>query len=469
MEGGRATVSYGGASEDNYVLQNRVAVGDLDGDGDDDAVVHIVNFTAGTGTFHLVVPVIDDGESLVAQRTVPVGDRIVMDRISVEEGLIEVSLYDRREDEPFTVITRHRIIEIDVTEATPRLRVIKTERLADLPLPDPDLPDVDIRFDPGAIRSTVSGSIEFGQRQTYIVEATAQQAFTAALDAPLGVWLDIRLDDHVMASATERAQRVEADLAATGGWKVSVVSAHASSADYQLTVEILPIAPEPTPETKDEPTPETETGPPSDPEPEPPSDPDPESTNGTPADGSTATVYLTFDDGPHPTYTPKVLDVLARRGAHATFFVLGSLVERYPDLFRRIVAEGHTVANHTWNHENLAGLDHASFDETITRTQAALGDDATTCLRPPYGAVDAFTRDWAASLGFDLVLWTVDTNDWRRPGAETIAQRIVKGAMDKAIILMHDGGGNRSQTVEALAIALDRLSGRDLRFGRVCV
>lgn len=97
-----------------------------------------------------------------------------------------------------------------------------------------------------------------------------------------------------------------------------------------------------------------------------------------------------------------------------------------------------------------------------------LGDRGVPCLRPPYGSVDAFTREWAASAGLALVLWTVDTNDWRRPGAGVIADRITRGASDEAVILMHDGGGNRSQTVQALEIALGRLSDRGLSFEPVC-
>ncbi len=185
-------------------------------------------------------------------------------------------------------------------------------------------------------------------------------------------------------------------------------------------------------------------------------------------DRSGVVVYLTFDDGPNPTFTPQILDILSRHDARATFFVLGSLVQTYPDLVARIVAEGHTVANHTWNHENLAGLPRSSFDDSIGRTQAALADFATSCLRPPYGSIDAYTREWAATAGLDLVLWTVDTNDWRKPGASVIADRIVQGATDMAIVLMHDGGGNRTQTVGALEIALEQLSGQGLRFDPVC-
>ena len=451
LVGGRATVSYGGASTDVFTLQNRVAAGDLDADGDDDLVAHIVVDSAGTGVFHLIVPVINDDGVATA---VSVGDRVVMDDILISEGRVQVSLFDRASGESFTVITQHKTLEIDLAGPEPSVQVTETEPIGDLPLPAPELPDVDVRFEPGAVSAAVSGSIEFRQRQTYTVQAAAGQAFTATLGAPIGVWLDVRLGDEVIAAATERYQRVGATLPAAGAWRVTVVSAHAGPADYQLTVEALPLG-------SDSPPPTTTPA-------DAPVDTPPPTTPAATSAGPGGVVYLTFDDGPHPTYTPQVLDILARRGARATFFVLGSLAEARPELMARIVAEGHTVANHAWNHENLAGLPRSSFDDTIGRTQAVLSDRATPCLRPPYGSIDAFTREWAMALGLDLVLWTVDTNDWRRPGAQVIADRIVRGATDEAIVLMHDGGGNRTQTVEGLELALDRLSGRGLRFEPVC-
>ena len=478
LSDGRATVSYGGASADVYTLQNRVAAGDLDADGDDDLVAHIVEDTAGSGVFHLIVPVINDGGVAAALPAVGVGDRVVMDSILVSKGRVQVSLFDRASDEPVTVITQRETLAIDLTGPEPSVQVIETEPLGDLPLPGPELPDIDVRFEPGAVSAAVSGSIDFRQRQTYTLQAGAGQAFTATLGAPIGVWLDVRLGDRVIAAATERHQRVEATLPASGPWRVTVVSAHAGPAvaspgpvfardfvvsayaepaDYQLTVEALPLGSGSPPPTTTADTPTT-TSPPT-------------TTADAPAATTTAAggvVHLTFDDGPHPTYTPRVLDILARHGVRATFFVLGSLAENRPELMARIAAEGHTVANHTWNHDNLAGLPRASFDDTVGRTQAILANQATPCLRPPYGSTDAFTRDWAASAGLDLVLWTVDTNDWRRPGAPVIADRIVQGATDKAIVLMHDGGGNRTQTVQGLELALNRLSGRGLRYEPVC-
>ncbi len=456
LEGGRAARSYGGASEDAYVLQNRVTQGDLDGDGDDDLVAHIIMRSAGTGVFHLIVPVINDAGTPAARRPVMVGDRIVMDEISVADGLIEVSLFDRSEDEPFTVITVRKRLVIDPGGAEPEVRVIAVEPIEDLPLPSPESPDINIRFEAGATSASVSGSIQFRQRQGYLVNALAGQWMTVALAAPLGVWLDVRLGDDVIASAIERSQRVEASLPAPGPWRISVVSAHSEPADYQLTVEALPVGLDPGPEPE-QPDPGPEPGPE---QPKPAVLPDPPT-------GPGGVVYLTFDDGPHPTYTPQVLDVLARYGARATFFVLGSLAESHPDLLERITAEGHTLANHTWNHEDLAGLSQPSLDQTVTRTQAVLGERATPCLRPPYGSTDAFTQEWAAAHGLDLVLWTVDTNDWRKPGAYAIAGEILAGAADGAVVLMHDGGGHRHQTVQALELALERLSGR-FRFEPLC-
>ena len=201
LEGGSATVSYGGASASIFKLQNRVAQGDLDGDGDEDVVAHIVEQSPGTGVFHLVVPVLDDGGTAKALPAVFVGDRIVMDAITVRDGLIEVSLFDRARDEPFTVISRHATLEIDLSGSAPLVTVIDTEAIEEKPLPGPERPEVSIRFEPGAVSAAESGTIDFRERQTYTVYASEGQPFTAELRAPLGVWLDVRLDHLVVTSA----------------------------------------------------------------------------------------------------------------------------------------------------------------------------------------------------------------------------------------------------------------------------
>ena len=239
LEGGRATVSYGGASASIFTLQNRVAQGDLDGDGDEDVVAHIIERSPGTGVFHLVVPVMDEGGAAMAQPPIFVGDRIVMDAIRVRDGLIEVSLFDRAQDEPFTVISRHTTLEIDLSGSAPLVTVIDTEPIEEKPLPGPERPEVTIRFEPGAVSAAESGTIDFRERQTYTVYASEGQPFTAELRAPLGVWLDVRLDHLVVTSAAQRSQLVEAELPATGPWKVTVVSSHAGESGYELTVERL--------------------------------------------------------------------------------------------------------------------------------------------------------------------------------------------------------------------------------------
>ena len=181
-----------------------------------------------------------------------------------------------------------------------------------------------------------------------------------------------------------------------------------------------------------------------------------------------ATVYLTFDDGPHPVYTPQILDILADYNARATFFVIGRSVKAFPQLIQRIVREGHTLANHTWNHDVLADLTQEEFDETVTRTQQALGVHATPCLRPPNFRVDDHTEPWAAELGLRLIMATAGTEDWARPGAGAIASRLFAAAKADAIIVLHDGGGDRSQTVEGLRYALWSLRGFRYSYDPIC-
>ena len=446
LEDGQATISYGGASETMFLLQNRVTQGDLDNDGDDDLVAHIIERSAGTGVFHLIVPVINSEGTPQPQTPVHVGDRVIIEEIAVEHGLIEVTLLDRLDDEPFTVITQRKTIEIDLTGAEPQAQVISTRPLKNLPLPELELPDITIQFEAGETSATESGTIEPNQRQTYTLQASEQQAINVELTAPLGVWLTVDFGYFVLAPLDDRTQTINVILPASGPWRLGVVSTHGEAADYEMTATVLPLGAftdpnlvVPLPTIPIRPTAE-------------------------PGD----VVYLTIDDGPHPVYTPQMLDILARHNARATFFVVGYLVERYPAIVERIVAEGHTVANHTWLHEDLTTLSRESFDQTISRTQEILGEHATPCLRPPYGSRDAFTYDWAASHGLAIALWTVDTFDWRNPGAETIANRIVAGASDGAIVSLHDGGGERSQTVQALDDALTRLADSGIRYEPLC-
>jgi cellulose synthase/poly-beta-1,6-N-acetylglucosamine synthase-like glycosyltransferase/peptidoglycan/xylan/chitin deacetylase (PgdA/CDA1 family) len=176
------------------------------------------------------------------------------------------------------------------------------------------------------------------------------------------------------------------------------------------------------------------------------------------------TVALTFDDGPDPEWTPKILDLLGRYDAHATFFVIGSKVNEHPELTRRIAAEGHELGVHTFTHAQLAGIPSwrrdAELSLTLNAIAAATGQ-TTALMRPPYSSeTDAVTdaeyaaqRD-AAESGYLVVLADHDTKDWSNPGVTAIvtAAQPAKGA--GAVVMMHDGGGDRSQTLAALETLL---------------
>lgn len=177
-------------------------------------------------------------------------------------------------------------------------------------------------------------------------------------------------------------------------------------------------------------------------------------------------VALTFDDGPHPRWTPLVLDALDKHAARATFFVLGVNAKRWPELVSRAAAAGHEIACHTYGHPHLTRLSDQAIERELGRFAQVvlpLTTDPPVWLRPPYGSVDGRVRRVVGRLGYRVALWDVDTNDWRKPSAQTIASRILAGARNGKVILMHDGGGDRSRTVEALRIALPKLVERGVR------
>ncbi|MET9316282.1 polysaccharide deacetylase family protein [Kribbella sp. NPDC003505] len=178
-------------------------------------------------------------------------------------------------------------------------------------------------------------------------------------------------------------------------------------------------------------------------------------------------VVLTFDDGPDLAYTPKVLDILATYDAKATFFEVGQSVRKHPELTKRIHAAGHSVQNHTWTHADLRHLGTAAFRQQITSTdqviQAQTGS-TPGCLRPPYGGVSAAVRQQAKALGKDLVVWTVDSRDWTKPGAPAIVRHVLENVQNGSVILMHDGGGNRTQTLAALPAILKALKAQGYGF-----
>lgn len=178
-------------------------------------------------------------------------------------------------------------------------------------------------------------------------------------------------------------------------------------------------------------------------------------------------IYLTFDDGPSE-FTQQILDLLAEYDARATFFVLGVQAAAEPAMIEKMYEAGHGIANHTWKHVDLTTVGWNYFEAEIADTAEAIGKYESACLRPPYGARSQTTYDYAEEMGYTLALWSIDTNDWRLPGANAIANRVLDQLHNRAVVLMHDGGGNRTQTVAALRILLPRLQALGYQMRAVC-
>jgi peptidoglycan-N-acetylglucosamine deacetylase len=171
---------------------------------------------------------------------------------------------------------------------------------------------------------------------------------------------------------------------------------------------------------------------------------------------------LTFDDGPRSS-TGGVLSVLGSHGVRATFFMLGAQVRGNAATARRVRAGGHQLGNHTWSHPMLAGCSDARIRLELSRTSEQIREATgvrVRVFRPPGGSTNDRVVRVAASLGMRQVRWTVDPMDWRNPAPSTIRQRVLSHAKTGSIVLMHDGGGDRSNTVAALPGIIDTLRDR---------
>lgn len=190
-------------------------------------------------------------------------------------------------------------------------------------------------------------------------------------------------------------------------------------------------------------------------------------------------VALTFDDGPSPDWTPGILDILKEKGAKATFFIIGENGESNPGLLKRIVAEGHEIGNHTFTHPNLAETPQRVTQIELNATQRlveALTGRSIRLFRPPYfGDAEPTTSDEIAAvkeagdLGYITVGLRIDPDDWQQPAAGEIVSRVMEQIADTnpetrgQIILLHDAGGDRSQTVKALPTLIDQLRAKGLQ------
>lgn len=176
-------------------------------------------------------------------------------------------------------------------------------------------------------------------------------------------------------------------------------------------------------------------------------------------------IAMTFDDGPHPKNTPRLLDMLRQRNIKATFYVVGRMVDLYPAVVRRIVAEGHEIGNHSYTHNSFTKMSDAQVRQELDKTRDAIARASGVqprTLRPPYGALRQSQRAWIFSeYGYPTILWSVDPLDWKRPGPSTVTSRILSATKPGSIVLAHD---LHSSTVDAMPATLDGLLRKGYKF-----
>jgi peptidoglycan/xylan/chitin deacetylase (PgdA/CDA1 family) len=447
LHDGHAELGDGGASKDRYSLSGVFAEGDINGDGRPDAAVVLVDDSAGSGVFFSLVAVVNSANGLQAQKPFDLGDRIVVQQMGIERGTIHLTMLDRSSNAASFEVDQQRMMSLAYQGDRISETAHRITPLAGVPLPPSDAAVQRVKFEQGGSSARVSGNIRYGQRQGYEVDATAGQLVHAELSAPLGLFLTVQDHaGHPLTQPTDRTTALDVPLRTSGSLRLVVVSLNGDHAAYSLHISI---------DSKSGSPSSTPTGSGASP------------TKPTPAAGSKV-LYLTFDDGPSTPYTQQVLKVLAKFRAHATFFDLGQQAQRYPELLAAELAGGNTIGNHTWDHRSLAGMSRAKFNNEVMRTKTVLGVKASKCLRPPYGAHDGFTADYAAALGYRLQYWDIDTRDWARPGVNSIVTTVLTGARNGSVVLMHDGGGDRTQSVDALEKILSTLSSRGWQFPALC-
>ena len=167
-------------------------------------------------------------------------------------------------------------------------------------------------------------------------------------------------------------------------------------------------------------------------------------------------IALTFDDGPHPVLTPKILDILRKNGAKATFFLVGENVKNYPDVVLGILSEGHEIANHTYTHDAINKNEIDSCEKAIYE----LTEYRTKLFRPPEGFMNHSLETLTQEMEYDIILWDIDTRDWDHTPVDVICDNVMKHIRSGSIILMHDYIGYRSPTPEVLEILLPKIKER---------
>ncbi|RUT10126.1 hypothetical protein DSM106972_006210 [Dulcicalothrix desertica PCC 7102] len=177
-------------------------------------------------------------------------------------------------------------------------------------------------------------------------------------------------------------------------------------------------------------------------------------------------IALTFDDGPWPQSTPAVLDILKKNNIKGTFFIVGQMLKEHPDMGKRVVAEGHVIANHTWHHwYHYMNPQAAAFeiDNTSNLIYQVTGVK-TSLFRPPGGIKTNGPYAYAKNQKYATIMWSSDSSDYARPSVPKLISNVMREAKPGGIVLMHDGGGNRSNTVAALPQIIDNFRKQGYRF-----
>lgn len=178
-------------------------------------------------------------------------------------------------------------------------------------------------------------------------------------------------------------------------------------------------------------------------------------------------IALTFDDGPYLPHTSEILAILQKYGVKATFFCIGQSIVAHPDIVKEAYAAGHLIANHSWSHTNMSALSRPRIISEIARTSEAIEQVIgvkPSFFRPPYGAFNSQVLKQADRFGLTTIIWDVRATDWSRPGVDLISGRILSRSTHGSIILLHDGRGDRSQTVAALPAIIEGLQQRGFSF-----
>jgi peptidoglycan-N-acetylglucosamine deacetylase len=177
-------------------------------------------------------------------------------------------------------------------------------------------------------------------------------------------------------------------------------------------------------------------------------------------------VALTFDDGPWPKYTEQILDILKKNNIKATFFVIGNNMKNFPEIGKRIVTDGHTIANHTWHHwyhrlsPKAAAYEIDATEAIIYKTTGV----RTNLFRPPGGVLGNGPAAYAKSKKYSVIMWSADSHDYKRPPAPRLLSNVMRDSQPGGIVLMHDGGGVRDSTVKALPAMIEKFQKSGYRF-----